>query len=57
VAADRDELEDLMKRLNIDQSRTRKASAWLGEKMTELKLRFGDPKDGTLRLFESLEAL
>jgi hypothetical protein len=46
-----------MKRLNIDQSRTRKASAWLGEKMTELKLRFGDPKDGTLRLFESLEAL
>ena len=57
VSSDRDELEALMKALNIDQSRTRKASAWLAEKMTELKLRFDDPKAGTLLLFESLEAL
>jgi hypothetical protein len=57
IAADRDELEALMKVLNIDQSRTRKASAWLAEKFTELKLRFDDPKAGALLLFESLEAL
>jgi hypothetical protein len=57
IAADRDELEALMKALNIDQSRTRKASAWLTEKITELKLRFDDPKAGALLLFESLEAL
>lgn len=57
VAADREELERLMKELNIDQSRTRKASAWLAEKITELKLRFDDPKAGALLLFESLEAL
>ena len=57
IAADRDELEALMKALNIDQSRTRKASAWLTEKLTELKLRFDDPKAGALLLFESLEAL
>src|ERR1044072_1238961 len=57
IAADRDVLEDLMKRLDISESRTRKASAWLAEKMTELKLRVDDPHGGPLRLFESLEAL
>ncbi|HEV7745196.1 MAG TPA: hypothetical protein VGO56_09395 [Pyrinomonadaceae bacterium] len=57
IAADRDELQNLMERLDIAESRTRKASAWLAEKMTELKLRFDDPEDGALRLFESLEAL
>lgn len=57
IAADREELEELMERLNIGESRTRKASAWMAEKMTELKLRFDDPKGGPLRLFESLEAL
>ena len=57
IATDRDELETLMKELKIDQSNTRKASAWLGEKFTELKLRFDDPKAGDLLLFESLEAL
>jgi hypothetical protein len=57
VSADRDELKGLMERLDIGESRTRKASAWLAEKITELKLRFDDPKDGPLRLFESLEAL
>ncbi|HSS21259.1 MAG TPA: hypothetical protein VLL54_14390 [Pyrinomonadaceae bacterium] len=57
IAADRDELQRLMKQLDIGESRTRKASAWMTEKMTELKLRFDDPKSGPLRLFESLEAL
>jgi hypothetical protein len=57
VAADRDELQRLIKHLDIGQSRTRKAAAWLAEKMSELKLRFDDPKGGPLRLFESLEAL
>ena len=57
VATDREELERLMKELKIDQSRTRKASAWLAEKFTELKLRFDDPKAGALLLFESLEVL
>jgi hypothetical protein len=57
IAADRDELQGLMEGLNIGQSRTRKASAWMAEKMTEWKLRFDDPKGGPLRLFESLEAL
>ena len=57
VAADRDELERLMKGLEIDQSSMRKASAWLAEKLTELKLSFDDPKAGDLLLYESLETL
>jgi len=57
IAADREELQGLMERLDVEESRTRKASAWLAKKMTELKLRFDDPQAGPLRLFESLEAL
>lgn len=57
ISADREELERLMKALSIDQSRTRKASAWVTEKFTELKLRFDDPNAGDLLLFESLEVL
>jgi hypothetical protein len=57
IAEDRHELETLMARLGITESRTRKASAWLTEKVTELKLRLDDPEGGALRLFESLEAL
>jgi hypothetical protein len=57
IAADRQELKALMDRLEISESRTRKATAWLTEKVTELKLKLDDPKAGDLRLFESLEAL
>lgn len=55
VLADRLELEALMSRLNISQSTSRKASAWLAEKLTELKLRIDDPKAQSLRLLEITE--
>lgn len=57
IEADQKELQRLMSGLEITESRTRKASAWLTEKLTALKLRFDDSEDGNLRLFESLEAL
>jgi hypothetical protein len=57
IEADRQELKDLMDRLHVSESTARKASAWLTEKLTELKLRLDDPTRGDLRLFESLEAL
>jgi hypothetical protein len=57
VSADRRELEALMESLQVTESRTRKVSAWLSEKMTELKLRLDDPGDGALRLLEALEAV
>jgi hypothetical protein len=57
IEADRQELKALMDRLGVAESYTRKASAWLAEKVTQLKLVVDDPADGDLRLFESLEAL
>ena len=57
VEADRRELEKLMTRLGISQSATRKATAWLSEKATQLKLGLDDPKGGGLRLLEIFEAL
>ena len=57
VEADVEQLKSIMSQLEISQSRTRKASAWLTEKLTQIKLRLDDPTQGNLRLFESLEAL
>ena len=57
VEADRQTLKSLMEGLQVAQSRTRKAAGWLGEKAAELKLRLDDLAGGSLRLFESLEAL
>ncbi|MDX6289425.1 MAG: hypothetical protein QOH42_1224, partial [Blastocatellia bacterium] len=44
ISSDRADLQALMARLDISESRTRKASAWLAEKMTEVKLRLDDPQ-------------
>lgn len=57
IEADRQELRAVMERLEADESRARKASAWLGGKVTELKLRLDDRAGGDLHLFEALEAL
>ncbi|MGE0517605.1 MAG: hypothetical protein AB7P78_01200 [Candidatus Binatia bacterium] len=57
VIADRQALESLMTHLQIPESRTRKATAWVTEKLTELKLRVDDPAAGALRLLEALEAI
>ncbi len=57
ITADRQELESLMSRLKITQSLTRKATAWLAEKSTEIKLQLDDPGNGALRLLETFEVL
>ncbi|HEU5012771.1 MAG TPA: hypothetical protein VFT66_09520 [Roseiflexaceae bacterium] len=57
VDADRQELEALMDRLHISQSRPRKVVAWLGEQATQLKLRLDDSTGGSLRLLEGLDFL
>jgi len=57
ISADRHELESLMVALNVDQSSLRKASAWLTEKFTQLKLRLDDPSGGPLLLLESIEVI
>jgi hypothetical protein len=57
IEADRKELERLMERLEIAQSRPRKAGAWIAGKFAELKVRLDDSARGPLRLLESLEAV
>ena len=42
ITADRRQLQGLMERLQVVESRTRKISAWLTEKFIELKLRVDD---------------
>ena len=46
-----------MKRLDVPESPSRKATAWLTEKVTELKLGWDDSGDGLLRLLKAFEAL
>lgn len=57
IEADRRELESLMLRQRVTVSRSRKAVAWLAEKMTELKLRVDDSSGGPLRRLEALETV
>jgi hypothetical protein len=57
IEADQQELRTLMDRLDISESKTRKATAWISEKVTELKLHFDDSAEGAFRLFEGLEVL
>lgn len=57
IEADRKELKDLMRRLDISESTARKASAWVAGKVTELKLALDDAASGDLRLLESFEFL
>jgi hypothetical protein len=55
ITADRRQLQGLIERLHVVESRTRKVSAWLTEQFIELKLRVDDSASGPLRLLESLE--
>lgn len=57
IEEDRSELQRLMSKLNVSESRARQATAWLAEKMTMIKLRLNDWAGGEFRLFEALEAL
>lgn len=57
IESDREELKRLMEQLQITQSSSRKAGAWIAEKLAELKMRLDDSAHGPLRLLEGLEAL
>ncbi|HEU4586976.1 MAG TPA: hypothetical protein VFR95_14575 [Gemmatimonadaceae bacterium] len=57
IAADRQELEALIARLKIDESRTRQAMAWIAGRLSHLKLRVDDPEHGALGWLEAFDAL
>ena len=55
--ADRQVLEGLMARLEVSESGTQKATAWLGEKVFRVLLPLNDKSSGALNLLLTLEAL
>ena len=57
ILADRQELEAFMTQLGLEVSKTRKATGWLIEKLSEVKLRLDDAGDGALRRLEALETV
>jgi hypothetical protein len=57
IETDRKELQTLMNRLGISESRTRKVGGWIAEKLTEVKLEVDDESGGPLRRLERLEAV
>jgi hypothetical protein len=57
IYEDRHQLTTLMDRLNISESRIRKAGTWIAESVTEVKLDVDDDAHGPLRRLERLEAL
>jgi hypothetical protein len=57
IEADRQELEAFMAQLGIAVSASRKATGWLVEKLSEIKLHLDDAGDGALRHLEALETI
>ncbi len=57
VAADQDELERLIERLDARESLPRQAAAWFAEKIARLKLQLDSRSSGPMGLFEGLEVL
>ncbi len=57
IVADRQDLEGVMAQRGIAVSETRKATGWLVEKLSEIKLRLDDAGDGALRRLEALETV
>ena len=57
IEADRQELEAFMAQRGIAVSAPRKATGWLVEKLSEIKLHLDDAGDGALRRLEALETV
>jgi hypothetical protein len=57
IAADRQELEKLMRTADIAVSPARKAAGWVAEKLAKLKTRIDDRADGALQRLELIEVL
>ena len=57
IVADRDVLENIIRKVSGDPSIVREIGGWIGEKAAQLKLRMDDPAGGELRRFEALELM
>jgi hypothetical protein len=57
IEEDQKVLQGLLREVGGKESRVRKVTAWLTEKLAETKLKLDDPGGGELRLLEALETL
>jgi len=57
ITADREVLEEIIRRVSGKPSLVREAGGWIAEKIAELKLVVDDPSNGPLRHLEALEML
>jgi hypothetical protein len=57
IEAEQQQLENLMERLRVTQSKPRQAVGWIAERFAQIKLRLDDSSDGPLHLLESFELI
>jgi hypothetical protein len=57
IRHDQEQLKELMQKLGAQESATRKAGAWIAEKLSRPKIDLSDGSKGDLGLFLALEAL
>ena len=57
IESDQNELKELMKRLDFDESAVRKTGAWVMEKLSRTKLQIGASGESNVGLLQSLEGL
>jgi hypothetical protein len=57
VAYDQGQLQELMQKLGVSESTTRKAGAWIAEKLTRPKIDLGEGSTEDVGVFLALEAL
>jgi hypothetical protein len=57
ITSDQRSLENLIEKIDADESAIKKAGAWVAEKFSRAKIRVSDSADDQLGLFQALEAL
>jgi hypothetical protein len=57
ITADQDQLRDLMRALEVKESRVRKAGAWIAEKIAHAKFDLNSENEGGLGLLQAFEML
>jgi hypothetical protein len=57
IDADQRKLQELIARLDVEESAVRKAGAWIGEKLSRPKIPLSESREGEIGLFLAFEAL
>jgi hypothetical protein len=57
IEADQGKLQQLIDKLDADESTVRKAGAWIAEKISRPKIQLSEAREGEMGLFLALEAL